>query len=311
MKNNHYKKISGMKRNNINRFFKLGLLSLVVAFTGSSCVKSVSGRTDFENLTPNVLIPDGGIANFGGAAILFPPTDPVDTAFFHLNYAATDVAPQDETITIGVDLDALAAYNALGGNQYAIFPDSIYSFTTTAVTIKKGNNYSDLVPLIMYPDKINLLNNYMLPISIKVAPAGSGIASNFKTIYYHLIGNPIAGVYNRLWVRYNNLAGTGSPAGGSPTNVLVPIAPVDGTTAQAVSGSAGLTYIITFTNTGGVLSNFGVSFLASSVAASGVAIIGGPTIITADPVAGVYKFNYQYDNLAGGLRNITDTYTKQ
>ena len=300
-----------MKRNNYNMFFKLGLLALVVAFISSSCVKSREGRTDFDNLTSNVLISDGGESNFAAATLLFPPIDTEDTAFFHVNYAATDVAPEDLTITLGVDLDALAAYNAKGGNQYEIFPDSIYSFTSTSVTIKKGANYTDAIPLVVFPDKINLLNNYMLPISIKSAPAGSAIASNFKTIYYHLIGNPIAGLYNRHWVRYNNAAGTGSPAGGSPTDVDVPIAGVNGTTAQAVSGSAGITYVITFDQAGTVLSNFNVSFLASSVAASGVAITGGPTIITADPVAGVYEFNYTYDNLAGGLRNITDTYTRK
>ena len=40
------------------------------------------------------------------------------------------------------------------------------------------------------------MKNYMLPISITTAPAGSTISTNFKTIYYHLIGNPIAGLYN-------------------------------------------------------------------------------------------------------------------
>ena len=80
---------------------------------------------------------------------------------------------QDEVITIAIDDAALAAYNALGGTQYENFPDSIYSFTTTSVTIPKGANYSAGVPLIMFPSKINLLKNYMLPISITTAPAGS------------------------------------------------------------------------------------------------------------------------------------------
>ncbi len=90
-----------MKRNNYNMFFKLGLLALVVAFIGSSCVKSREGRTDFDNLTPNVLISDGGKRILRRATLLFPPTDTEDTAFFHVNYAATDVAPQDLTITLG------------------------------------------------------------------------------------------------------------------------------------------------------------------------------------------------------------------
>src|SRR5450631_1864461 len=124
MENYHIKKISGMKSINLVRFFKLGILSFAIALIGSSCVKSVDGRTDFSNLKPTVLIPEGGLANFGLDAILFPPTDDVDTAWFHANYAATDVAPVDEVITLAIDDAALAAYNALGGAQYAKFPDS-------------------------------------------------------------------------------------------------------------------------------------------------------------------------------------------
>jgi hypothetical protein len=298
-----------MKSNNIKGIFKLGILSLLIAAIGSSCVKSREGRTDFDNLSPTVLISDGGTSNFKAAALLPDPTADSATASFHLNYAATDVAPTDLVVTIGVDQDALAAYNALGGNQYEIFPDSIYSFTTTSVTIPKGANYSDYVTLLIFPTKINLLNNYMLPISIKAAPAGSTISTNFKTIYYHLIGNPIAGLYTWEWIRYNNAAGTGTPAFDEDFSPGI-FAPIDGTTVSIESGSAGILYVLSFTNTGGVLSNFKVSFDAASVKASGVAITGGPYLISADPITGSYEFNYTYDNLAGGLRNITDKYGK-
>jgi len=295
-----------MKRNNLIGIFKLGLLSMLVAVIGQSCVKSVSGRTDFEDLSPTVLISDGGVPNFKQNALLFPPTDDADTTYFHLNYAATSPAPVDEVITIGIDADALAAYNAQGGNQYEIFPDSIFSFTTTSVTVPKGNNYSDGVPLIVFPSKINLLNNYMLPISIKTVPAGSIVSASYKTIFYHLIGNPIAGLYTQEWIRYNTATQTGTPAYDLDLSPGV-FAPVDGTTINATSGT-GTVYVLTFTNTAGVLSNFQVSIDPASVV--GIKITGGPTIITADPTTGTYEFNFTYDNLAGGLRNITDKFGK-
>ncbi len=300
-----------MKRNNIISFFKIGLLPMLVAVIGQSCVKSVSGRTDFDNLAPTVLISDGGqpgSQNFKGNALLVDPTADADTVYFHLNYAATAPAPQDEVISIGIDQDALAAYNALGGNQYEIFPDSIFDFTTTSVTVPKGSSYSAGVPFIVFPTKINLLNNYMLPISIKTAPAGSTIATNYKTIYYHLIGNPIAGLYTQEWIRYNTATMTGTPAYDLDVSPGI-FAPVDGTTINVASGS-GPVYVLTFTNTAGVLSNFQVSFDAASVTTAGIKITGGPTIVTADPTTGTYKFNYTYDNLNGGLRNITDIFGK-
>jgi len=298
-----------MKRSNLFGIIKLGLLSMLVAVIGQSCVKSVSGRTDFENLAPTVLISDGGVPNFKSNALIVDPTADADTVYFHVEYAATSPAPVDEVITIGIDQDALAAYNAQGGNQYEIFPDSIFAFTTTSVTVKKGNSYTDGIPFVVFPTKINLLQNYMLPISIKATPAGSTVSSNYKTIYYHLIGNPIAGVYTQEWIRYNTATQTGTPAFDLDISPGV-FAPIDGTTINVTSGSAGLVYVVTFTNTAGVLSNFQVSFDAASVAASGVKITGGPTIITADPTTGAYKFNFTYDNNAGGLRNITDIFGK-
>jgi Domain of unknown function (DUF1735) len=312
MTNNHFKKISGMKKNIINKFFIPGILFLSVAMIGTSCVKSVSGRTDFENLGPTVDIPEGGISNFSIDAILFPPTDDVDTATFHVNYAATSTAPVDEVITIAIDDQALTDYNAQGGAQYEKFPDSIYSFTVTTVTVPKGANYSANIPLVMFPSKIDLLNNYMLPISITVAPAGSTISSNFKTIYWHLIGNPIAGIYNWDWTRWNNSTPTGPTSGGG-TGLSAVLAPVDGTNVEVPSGYfTQPRYEIVFDNNGGVLTNFTVTFNDDDLAymkANGVTIGSGPFITTADPITGVYQFWYTAVT-SSGPRYVTDKYYK-
>ena len=309
MENHHTNKISGMKSNILIRFFKLGILSFAVSLIGSSCVKSVDGRTDFDNLKPTVLIPEGGLANFGSDAILFPPTDDVDTAWFHLNYAATDVATQDEVVTIAIDDAALAAYNALGGNQYAKFPDSIYSFTTTTVTVPKGANYSAAVPLVMFPSKIDLLLNYMLPISITVAPVGSTISTNYKTIYWHLIGNPIAGLYLWDFTRWNNTTGTGSNTGHFAGNPAV-FAPLDGTSITVASGYfIQPMYILSFTDSAGIPTQFKVVMDPNSLAdlkADNVNIVSGPNLIKADFTNGIYEFQYTTD----GPRYVIDTYYK-
>jgi hypothetical protein len=287
-----------MKRNNINRIFKLGLFSLALAAIDWSCVKSREGRTDFENLTPTVLISEGGLQNFGIDAILFPPTDDVDTTFFHMNYAATDVAPSDQVVTIAIDDAAIDAYNAANGTDYAKFPDSIYSFTTTSVTIPKGANYSSGVPLIMFPSKINLLKDYMLPISITVAPAGTTISANHKTIYYHLIGNPIAGIYNWDWYRWNNTTPTGPNTGGTPAlGGSAVLAPITGTQVEVASGYfIGPRYEITFTDSSGVLIDFAATFNSDDLATMkdvyGVTITSGPTFDSVNVAAGYYQIHY-------------------
>ena len=293
------------------KFLKIttqAILLFCLIFCFSACVKSRYGGTDFSTLQPVVLIPEGGIAGFSSQALLFPGSDDTDTAFFYINYAATNVAPADQTVTLSIDRAAVATYNATSTLQYSVLPDSLFSFTTTSVTVKKGNNYSDPVPLAVFPSKINPKLNLMIPITIVTAPTGAQISSNFKTIYYHFIGNPLAGNYKQQWIRYNSTTQTGTPA--YDVTSIGTLAPVDGTTLSAASGT-GVHYIITFSdNGGGVYSDFNVSFDPKEIAGSGITISGGPTVVSADPIAGKYEFNFTYLNGSGKPRNITDKFTK-
>ena len=280
-----------MKRNNYNMFFKLGLLALVAAFIVSSCVKSREGRTDFDNLQPTVLIPEGGLSNFGGQTLVFPPTDDADTVYFHLNYAATDVAPTDQVIGIAIDDDAIAAYNAANGTAYEKFPDSIYSFAATSnITIPKGNNYSSAIPFVVFPSKVDPTVSYMLAITIKSPPSGTSLSSNFKTIYYHFIGNPIAGLYTWDWTRWNAADTTGTPTGTSFTGESTLFSPDDPNTIEVYAGYIypGVRYVIHFDNNAGVLSNFTVKLNQKDVDAnltpSGITVTSAPKFLYVDSV---------------------------
>lgn len=301
-----------MKRiNHQHKLLTTGAGLFIIAFLLNSCVKSRSGETNFSGLKPVVLIPEGGLNAFGSAALTFPSSDATDTAWFHVNYAATNVATTDETITLAVDQTALQNYNSTSATQYSLFPDSIYSFTSTSVTVKKGNNYSDPVPLVIYPDKVDPTQSFMLPISIKGGPAGSTISSNFGTIYYHLIGNPIAGAYLWDWHRWN----AADTSGAAATIVLAAptvFAPDDPNTVEVPSGYFSQPrYIIHFDNNGGVLSNFTVSLNAADITANfpanGITVTSGPTIVVADPVNHVYEFTYTVSS-GGNPRAFTDKY---
>jgi hypothetical protein len=147
----------------------------------------------------------------------------------------------------------------------------------------------------------------MLPVTLTDA-SGVPISGNLSTIYLHIIGNPIAGAYTQEWIRYNNAAGTGTPA---YDKILAGVfAPLDGTSITVASGT-GVNYILSFTKTGTVLSNFQVAFPASgagSAASANITITSGPTIIVADPVNRKYQFNFTYLNSSGKARNITDKF---
>jgi hypothetical protein len=243
------------------------LVASLLFFT--SCVKDRNaGAPDFTKLTPIMQIVEGGLTakGFGNAALLFPGGDLSDTAYFRVNYAATTVAPNDISVTLAIDDAARLKYNTDNpSSQYEKMPDSLFKFTQTQVTIKAGQSYSDLVKLTVYPSKINVSKSYMIPITITAA-SGVNISGNFGTIYYHVIGNPLAGTYVVTGIRYNYNGGPSGSSGvfnGNPANIppgytgttAIPTpkvaAPVDGNTVAidfANLGGNGYQYLLTQKN---------------------------------------------------------------
>jgi len=308
-----------------NLIFK-NLIAIVLAGSTmflASCVKNRnSGAVDFSQLSPIVQITEGGMAKYSSQSLLFPASDLSDTAYFTLNYAATNVAPSDITVTLAYDAAALAAYNA--ANPTAInakFPDSIYRFTQTSVVIKAGQNYSAPVKLTVYPYKVDPSKNYMFPISITDA-GGNKISGNFGTIYYHFIGNPLAGTYNNVGTRYNYTgvvgytggaippATAGTAACGTP-KVLAPLSSVVTTTYYANLG-AGTDRDYFFSYEPAVsLTNVGVDFTQSFK--DGISNIG-IFIHTYDPVLKKIHILSTYNNLPGAAGNdriVEETMTHQ
>lgn len=283
------------------------LILLLTALAGvvslDSCVKNRDGETSFNGIKAIVQIPEGGNANFGASALTFPGTDAMDTAWFRINFASTNVSSKDVVVTVGYDAAALAAINAglNASSQYAKFPDSTYSFTVTKVTVKKGFNYSDPVPFIVFPSKLDPTQSYMFPISITDG-GGTTISGNFGTIYYHVIGNPIAGNYSWDFTRWNNNTGTGTPSGLSFTGHSAVFSPDNPTTIEVPSGYfIQPRYVLSFTNNAGALSNFQVSLNPDDVKSmaappNNVTVTEGPVILTADPVNHVYKFHFSVTN---------------
>ena len=291
--------------NNSTKFLLAASLMAIVSL--SSCIKDVNKGNEVTGLQPMALIPEGGMANFSKASLSYPSSDLTDTFFFHANYAATNVAPRDITVTLGYDANALTNYNANSTIKFAKFPDSIYSFTSTSVTIKKGVNYSAAIPLAVFPSLIDPSQNYMLPISITDAQ-GTTVSGNFGTIYFHLIGNPIAGAKNEEWIRWNNSTGAGSPTYDfSYSNVFSPNSPTE---VSVQSQGNGLVFIIDFVNTGGVLSNFTCSIDPSSYGNAGLGTLVNAPAITVSPDLKTFSILFSYLNTSGAARVINEIFTK-
>ena len=222
------------------------LLSNVLLLT--SCIKNRNdGAVDFSQLAPIVQILEGGLQKFGSQALVFPSTDLSDDVFFHVNYAATTVAQVDIVVNLAVDDAALAAYNAEHPSAtYVKMPAALYEFTQTRVTVKAGQSYSDAIKFTVHPSLADPTISYMLCISITDAQ-GIKISGNFGTIYFHIIGNPLAGNYDMTGTRYNyngSVPWTGPPAAVPPGNVgttnyaaVITAFPESGTTVRMEMGN--------------------------------------------------------------------------
>lgn len=295
------------KYNNIQKAIFGMMFLAVVSLT--SCIKDTNSGTEVSGLQPTVLIYEGGMTNFGNTSLSFPSSDISDTVFFHANYASTAVAPKDVTVTLAYDATALANYNSTHTIQYVKCPDSIFSFKSTTVTVKAGQSYSSAIPVVFYPTKIDPTKNYMYPISITDAQ-GNNISGNMGTIFYHLIGNPIAGAYNEEWIRWNNTTGLGTPSYDfTPlANVFSATSPTE-VTVQ--SQGNGLSFIIDFTNTAGVLSNFTCTIDPASYGNAGLATVtSGPTIV-ADVAHRTYTITFGYNNTSAAGRVVKEVFTHQ
>ena len=223
----------------------LGFLS-IVAFT--SCLKDQGFENQEYGLKeggildePFVQILGGGLAKFNSQLIAPNTSDPLNTAdtvtfkIFYVNNSKP--ADKDIKVTVAINPAALAAYNANPAQpDFEALPDSTFTILNKVVTVKAGESFSEDVRVVYNPQKINTSKLYMAPISI-VDAQGVKISSNNGTIFYHIIGNPLAGVYSNVALRYNytgsvafdgTVAGIPTPA--STTSIPSP------KTANAIDG---------------------------------------------------------------------------
>lgn len=280
---------------------------LIISALFTSCVKDRNVGPDFSTTKPVLELRTpisniAGLANFSKAVI----GNLADTVQFYVNLASDNTLDQDLNVTIGVDADRVNTYNGDTNNavKYELLPDSAYTIIKTAGIISKGQRI-DSFQVAFFKDKIDGSKNYMLPIEVT---DGNGvlISENQGVIWFHAIGNPIAGTYQQEWLRWNATDTTGDPD--FDDIYTTSFSPNSPTEVSAIGQGTGDIDIISFTNTNGVLSDFTVELDPESVA--GITITGGPFLLEANPDTGVYIVYFTYNNASGDPRCIKNIYTK-
>lgn len=181
-----------------NKIFKIISLLAVAVFV-SSCLKDDIGE-DWTASLKGKMYAEIWQAGFQALA-LQPVATPVTFKF--LVNIASDVPPtQDITVTLAVNADALAGYNARKGTSYLLYP--YIEILNPTVTIKAGTRNAYAHVKVWNADLLNACDNFMAPISITEATGGvivSDPLNQGSRLMALPISNPYAGNYSTVGYR--------------------------------------------------------------------------------------------------------------
>lgn len=286
---------------------KIAIPALLIFLSG--CLKTHDGFIDLTQTTDFVILTGAGLGNFKASNIQANPssTDTIRKTIT-VDLASKDNSNGEVTVTIGVDNSLIDAYNSANGTNFKPIPTTAFKLLSTKVTVPAGQHYGSTT-LELYQNKLDPTISYMLPVSITDG-GGKNLSSNQNTIYYNIIGNPIAGTYTEEWIRWNASDTTGTPTYHftGDLNVFSPESPTQ-VYVESVDNGAG--FHISFTNTGGVLSNFKITLDPATYGNFGLtSLTTAPVFLRADPVNGVYRWFFQY-MVGSNPRSIVEEFVKQ
>ena len=304
------------------------LIMIIAAFMSISltgCLKD-NPNVDFSKLSTVVEMPYSGKAFFSGDALNF--TSDTITLAFTVNIASAYPLSKDLSVTVGIDESLVADYNAYDPSvHYEVMPANAYSFSESTFTIPAGSRL-DTLYVTFYKPALDPAVSYMLPITIKDA-SGETISGNLGTHYYHAIGNPLAGNYFQSFYRWNDVPDTTGPPNSTVfEDELITVSPESATTLLLpesylqtfVGVSAGIS--LSFTNDGGVFSNFSVSLndaTTQGLANGGFTVVTAPKLVSYQIVGdastkyagSTFRTYMEVLNSSGGNRKLVDNFVKQ
>lgn len=170
---------------------------------GSPRVVEIKNPGTISSLTPL-----GALYSMYSAAYKAAPS--VDVTYT-VQLSGADAAPQDVTVTLGSDPDAVTAFNldqkSKNSNwvNYDLAPATLYTIKQTTVVIPAGQRSVNFV--ISYKvDQFDFSKKYIFPIAIKSTSFGA-VSKNFGTVMLNISPkNAYDGVYR--YQSTNTLRGT-------------------------------------------------------------------------------------------------------
>ena len=110
---------------------------------------------------------------------------------FSFSYGGTTNYEQGEIIAeIDVDNSLVDKFNAENNTSYSPLPAGSYSLDKTSLKIENGSRISDMVTVTVQPNKMNFVNDYLVPVTIKSTSGGTiPLNEELKTAYWVIKGD--------------------------------------------------------------------------------------------------------------------------
>lgn len=182
------------------------LLIATVSLAFTSCLKERVGNiyTGGDN-TLNVIEFKNTGDNSSGQSSKYPRyhidlgvLKPLQSKTFNVNigYSGVNDAPNDITVNLALDPDALALFNTQNGTSLVVPPTDAYTFPAS-ITIKKGTRAGTAEAKVTISSSFDFSKNYAIPLKVaSTSPSGYTISGNFgSSIYSFSVRNVYDGVY--------------------------------------------------------------------------------------------------------------------
>lgn len=200
----------------MKKLFLNSSILLLASFLMTGCYKTIDTPNNRSNTlvlaypaVNSYTIASSGAAYFKNALLDFDMSKASVTV--PVSFNLPKVQSSEVVVTLGVDQAAFDAYNADPAHttKYTMMPSTYYKLPTTTVTIPAG--IKDTTVLItFYPEKIDLAQGYLLPLTITNA-TNISLSPNLKTVYFHIEKDPFPPYSRANWsvVGFNSQEATG------------------------------------------------------------------------------------------------------
>jgi hypothetical protein len=188
-----------------NKIFKV-ISFLAAVLLVSSCLKDDIGEDWTASLKGKMY---AEVWNGGFAALALQPVPDAVTFKFLVNIASDAAPTQDITLTMGVNADAITAYNTLKKTNYKLYP--YIEILDKTVTIPAGSRNAYVHVKVWNAHLLNACDNFIAPISITGATGGvipADPVNQGSRLMGLPINNPFAGNYKVTGTFVHPTAGT-------------------------------------------------------------------------------------------------------